>query len=261
MTASTPDVRPTWDGCDAERLGRLCEVPRVELFDEVTSTLDVAHLVAQEGAPSGTLVLADAQSSGRGRFARRWHSPRGQGIWMTMIERPADAAALEVLSLRTGLHAAEALDEFAGERVGVKWPNDLRTRSGKLAGILVEARWSGAAPTWVAIGIGVNVISPEVDDAAGLPPGTQRLAVLRALVRCARIAASHVGPLTEAELERLAHRDVLRGRRIMTPAVGTVTGIDASGALIVHTERGSELHRVGTVRVAEEDKARGGEGA
>src|SRR5207247_1789546 len=109
-------------------------------------------------------------------------------------------------------------------------------------------------PTWVAIGVGVNVTAPprEVDDAAGLPPGTPRLAVLRALVQAVHAAASVAGPLTAVELERLARRDVLRGRHIVSPAVGTVTGVDASGALIVMTERGSELCRAGTVRLVED---------
>src|SRR6185436_16510341 len=98
-----------------------------------------------DGAPAGTVVLADAQRGGRGRGGRRWASPPGVGVWLTLVERPADHAALEVLSLRLGLHAAAAVERFAarggGGPVRLKWPNDLYVGEGKLAGVLVEVRW------------------------------------------------------------------------------------------------------------------------
>ena len=244
----------TWDGHTARALAQRCGVPRVELYDEVDSTLDVAHALAEQGAPSDTVVLADHQRAGRGRLGRSWSSPSGRGVWCTLIERPEDPRALDVLSIRVGLRAAEVLDELAGESVGVKWPNDLVTRSGKLGGILVEARWAGSSLQWVAVGVGINVVAPsDVSTAAGLRRGVQRAEVLVAIIGAIQSASSVQGWLTPEEMRRCAARDALRGRRIKSPAVGTVTGIDPSGALLVETARGSELHRAGTILFAEEE--------
>src|SRR5207253_2703530 len=112
-------------------------------------------------APAGTLILAEEQFAGRGRQGRRWTSQPGAGIWLTLIERPSDAAALDVLALRCGLYAANALDTLAAHPIKLKWPNDLYSGGRKLAGILIETRWRGTSPEWVAIGFGLNVITPN----------------------------------------------------------------------------------------------------
>ena len=254
--ASTPAV--AWDGQTAAVLAYLCAVPRVELLAETTSTQDVAHKLAEADAPSGTTVVADAQRAGRGRLGRTWSSEPGLGVWCTVIERPQSLSALEVLSVRVGLYCAEALDAFAGERVGLKWPNDLVIRKGaeqstdaalrKLAGILVETRWSGGTASWVAIGVGVNVVQPpNVDDAVGLAAGTRRTDVLAAVVGGIRTAAAITGHLRDDEMARYRVRDVLAGRRIGSPGEGTANGIKSDGSLIVNTARGEESFRAGTI--------------
>lgn len=250
-----PLLSVMWDGHTAGALAHRCAVPHVELLDETDSTMDVAHALAETGAPSGTAVLADSQRSGRGRLGRSWTSPAGRGVWVTLIERPIDAQALEVLSLRIGIRAAAGLDEFTdgGARVSLKWPNDLLVGKRKLGGILVEARWTGETLAWAGAGIGVNMVAPPgVSDAAGLREGVQRVEVLEALVRAIRSAASTAGPLTSREIDRYRERDILVGRDIVSPTVGCVAGIDASGALVVNTTRGLEQHRTGTIRLAED---------
>lgn len=210
------------------------DVPRVELFDSVASTMDVAHRVADQGAPAGTLVLANEQSSGRGRGGKSWASAPGAGIWLTLVERPADVSGLEVLSLRVGLKAAEALDRFAPEPIGLKWPNDLYVEAGKLGGILVEARWREQAVEWVAIGVGINVRRPgNVGNAGALEVGAERLDVLADLVPALRRAAAATGPLDSAELEEFNARDMARGRICTEPALGRVAGISAKGELLI----------------------------
>lgn len=221
------------DGRDAALLARELALPRVLLLDQVPSTMDVAHAAAAEGASAGTLVLADAQSAGRGRGGRRWASAPGSGIWLTLIERPDDAEALSVLSLRLGLAAAPVLERWAGDRVQLKWPNDLMVRGRKLAGILVEARWRDSRAEWVAIGMGVNVAAPNESAVAGLPGATTRAEVLAELVPALRAAVRTRGLLTMAELEAWAGRDFGAGKRCSAPAHGEVVGIDASGALLV----------------------------
>ena len=205
--------------------------------------------------------MADAQRAGRGRLGRSWSSQPGRGVWCSIIERPTDGRALDVLSLRIGLVLAELLEPFAGARIGLKWPNDLvlpqaaeppSRRTGKVAGILVEARWSGDKLAWVAVGVGVNVVAPDgVDDAAGLAPGTKRIDALSAVVRAVRQAARQSGHLGDDELARYADRDTLKGRRIVSPAAGTAAGVDHTGALMVETADGVERHRTGTVAYAE----------
>src|SRR5918999_4906504 len=135
-----------FEDLSSEELARLLDLPRVIALDHAGSTLDVAHEAGADGAPAGTLILAEEQTAGRGRSGRRWSSPRGTGLWLTLVERPNDSRAIEVLSLRLGLRAARALDRFASATVGLKWPNDLYLGRGKLAGILVEARWREARP-------------------------------------------------------------------------------------------------------------------
>jgi BirA family biotin operon repressor/biotin-[acetyl-CoA-carboxylase] ligase len=228
-------------------------------FEAVDSTQDIAHELAEKGAEAGTVVVARSQRAGRGRLGRAWVSEAGQGIWCTVIERPNDPRALDVLSLRVGLQLAEALEPLAGARVGLKWPNDLVIPSAardlqlsKLGGILVEARWSGDKLAWVAIGVGINVTPPSgVDDAAGLAPGTHRDDALRVIIRAVRAAAAQEGPLTERELAQYAARDTLKGRRILSPAAGTATGVDHTGALMVETADGVERCRTGTVSYPE----------
>lgn len=218
-------------------------------FDEVDSTQDIAHGLAEKGAEAGTVVVAKAQRAGRGRQGRSWASQPGQGVFCTVIERPQDARALDVLSLRVGLRLAEALDGFAGQRVQLKWPNDLLLREGKLAGILTEARWNGSSIAWVAIGVGVNVSHPGVEGAAALLPGVSRSDVFHSVVAGVRAAAQCVGTLSPAEVDRFRERDALAGKHILSPAAGVVQGIDASGALLVRGSDGVSAHRSGTIQL------------
>lgn len=214
--------------------------------------MDVAHARARLGAPAGTLVLADRQTAGRGRGGRSWASHAGAGIWMTLLERPADPAALEVLSLRLGLRAANALDAFADAPVQLKWPNDLHVAGRKLAGILVEARWRDARPEWVAIGFGLNVVAPAgVPSGTGLRDGTRRLDVLEVLVPALREAAAARGPLGPEELAAWAARDLARGRRCSAPAHGVVRGITPAGELVVAAEQGDVALRGGSLVLEE----------
>ena len=226
-------------------------VPRVETFASVTSTLDVAHRIAPS-APAGTLVLADEQSAGRGTQGRRWLSGPGDGVWLALLERIADAPALGVLSIRCGLYAAEALDSLAAQPIGVKWPNDLYVGGRKLAGILIETRWRGASAEWVAIGFGLNVRPPALDAATGLVDGCARIDALARLVPALRLAGHASGRLTADELSRWEFRDVARGRLVSAPSPGTVEGVAPAGELLIRSADGSlTAHRTGTLTFAE----------
>lgn len=237
----------TYDGRSAESLANALSLPKVVVMDEVASTMDLANALAAEGAPAGTLILADAQVAGRGRAGRRWESRAGEGIWLTLVERLNDAEALDVLSLRIGVRVARALDRFSPERVGLKWPNDLHVPAGKLGGILVESRWRGIRPEWTAIGVGINVRDVRYPGGASLGADVSRLDVLGELVPAVRAAASAPGQLSDGELAEFAARDIAAGRIAREPLVGRVAGIARDGALLIQTATGLTTVREGSL--------------
>jgi len=230
----------------------LLSVPRVVAFDTVGSTLDIAHELGARDADAGTLILANAQTAGRGRHGKRWRSESGAGIWLTLVERPRDVAALDVLSVRVGLTLAPALDRFANDMVRLKWPNDLYLGRGKLAGVLVEARWRADAPDWVAIGVGINTRVPDGERAASLQAGTSRAEVLRQAVPAIRAAAHRAGLLDSAELARFVGRDLAAGRECTEPVRGRVRGIDRAGALVVDADGVTTTVRAGSLVLKED---------
>jgi BirA family biotin operon repressor/biotin-[acetyl-CoA-carboxylase] ligase len=259
-----------YDGHTGRELEHILRLPRVVVFREVGSTLDVAHALAAEGAPAGTLVIADSQTAGRGRMGRAWQSDPGAGVWLTIIERPhghpepyvagapqgklregpAVVEALDVLSLRVGLALAEALDDLA-PAARLKWPNDLYVEGGKLAGVLIETRWRNGAVEWVALGAGINVRVPAGQTRAAAL-AAPRMTVLERVVPAIRAAARVSGHLMPAELEAFAARDLAAGRACIEPVPGRVRGIDASGALVIDTSSGVESVRAGSLVFTEE---------
>ncbi len=227
-----------YDGLSPSALAHLAGVPRIALHEHVPSTMDAAHDLAELGAPAGTIVLAERQTAGRGRGGRAWVSSPGASITMTLIERPTDARAVSVLSLRLGLRAAEVLDRYATSPVQLKWPNDLMLPGGKLGGILVEARWRNQRLDWAAIGIGINVAEPGLRGTAGLVEGVARLDILAQLVPALREGVAAKGDLTDVELSSYQLRDWARGRQAMLPVSGMVRGLSPAGALIIDTTGG-----------------------
>lgn len=240
----------SWFGASGASLAASLGLPRVEALGWAGSTMDVAHELAAAGAPAGTLVVAEAQESGRGRAGHAWRSEAGRGIWMTLIERPRAGDAIDVLSLRIGLRVAPVLERWTGAPIRLKWPNDLFVDERKLAGILVEARWRGERPDWAAIGLGVNLVPPvDATEVAGLG-AVDAHAVLAEVLPALRAAAFASGPLDATELDAYAARDAAAGRAITAPVAGIVRGITARGALVVATGAGEVECRTGSLRFA-----------
>jgi BirA family transcriptional regulator, biotin operon repressor / biotin---[acetyl-CoA-carboxylase] ligase len=139
------------------RLGR-----RIELYERLESTNREAVALGQAGAEHGTLVLADAQTAGRGRMARSWFSPPGLNVYgsvviRTTIEAPRVAAWLSWLPLMAALGTAEAIEVVGAVGMAVKWPNDLLIGERKVGGILCESGMSAGTGVFQVIGIGINV--------------------------------------------------------------------------------------------------------
>ena len=131
---------------------------RLEYFDETDSTNTRARKLAEEGAPHGTLVIADSQSSGKGRRGRLWTSPRGVGIWMSMLLRPDIAPVhASMLTLIAGMAVVRGVKESTGLDAMIKWPNDAVLAGRKICGILTEMSTEDETIRYVITGIGINV--------------------------------------------------------------------------------------------------------
>ncbi len=246
----------TLDGVSGGSLAKRWGVPQVGLFDSLGSTLDSIHELGTSGAPSGTVVIADVQTAGRGRDGRTWRSPMG-GLWLGVLLRPR-TSDIGVYSIRVGLVLADAIDEVLGRPAArVKWPNDIVLADRKVAGILCEGRWQGETLHWLAVGIGCNVANDLSPDVAGLAtrladhrPGATRLDLCDRLVPALpRLGAAGLR-LTDAERTAFGSRNWLAGRQIRSPLAGKVIGLEGNGALLVETARGRQAVREGHVELA-----------
>lgn len=150
---------------------------RIVYFDETDSTNIQARKLAEEGAPHGTLVVADAQLAGKGRRGRNWISPHGTGIWMSLILRPNIApASASMLTLVAGMAVTEGVlgmpelkearkcyekEHTEGSFCQIKWPNDVVVGGKKICGILTEMSTEEDSIRHVVIGIGINANTEE----------------------------------------------------------------------------------------------------
>ena len=131
---------------------------RLEYFDETDSTNIRARKLAEEGAPHGTLVVADSQRTGKGRRGRAWISPRGVGIWMSLVLRPPICpAGASMLTLVAGMAVVKGVRKSTGLKAMIKWPNDAILSGKKICGTLTEMSTEEDRIRYVITGIGINV--------------------------------------------------------------------------------------------------------
>ena len=249
-----------WEGDAPAAWEARWRVPELEIHDLLSSTNDRARELAEAGAEPFTVVIAEGQSAGRGRKGRRWESPAGSGLWMSVIAPPCEVAARPLVPLRVGVASCRAVESVAlGVRAGLKWPNDVLVDGRKVSGILCEA--VGAT---VVIGIGVNVragaLSPRLADIAvaleeafGAPVDRAVLAG-RLLDELRELLAPASLGLDGEVAREVEARDVLRDRAVTaaTGERGVARGIGRDGALQVEVGPG-EIRRVmaGGVRLRE----------
>ena len=227
----------------------------------VSSTQDVLRRMAEEGAPEGTVVLAERQTAGRGRRGRVWASPGG-GLYFSLLLRPREPLErLPLLPLAAGLAAARA----AGVG-GLKWPNDLVVwREGwrKLGGVLLEAEILAEEVTYALLGVGLNVAEEGLPPGAaglwGFFPGLRRDELLvRLLFELERAYRALADP--EALLKAYALHSTTLYRRVRAewvgePVEGVAVGLDQGGALWV-LEASGHRRRVTTGEVHLVEKVR-----
>lgn len=262
--------RAEWEGRAVAEWRVAWSVPVLRVFRRIGSTNDLAAEMAADGAPEGTVVLADEQTGGRGRRGRTWSAPPGSSLSLSMVLRPPGPDATRLLTLRLGLAAARALDAV-GVDVTLKWPNDLALGDRKVAGILCESSIAENRVTHVVAGIGVNL--RQRDDAwpadlagraTSLAAATGRAVnapgVAGAIVaEWLGVARSPRATLSPAERSEFRQRDALRGLSITVDgqAAGTAVGITHTGALrIRHDDRIREVI-AGTVRTTHTPDAGG----
>jgi BirA family transcriptional regulator, biotin operon repressor / biotin---[acetyl-CoA-carboxylase] ligase len=142
----------------AARLRRAQIGKRMTFLESVGSTNDAACAEAEKGAPEGTVVVAEEQTAGRGRLRRRWHSPSGLGIWMSVVLRPeVGSETAPGMTLCASVAVAKAVRSLYPVDVSLKWPNDVMVKGKKLCGILTEMKASRRNVDFVVCGIGMNV--------------------------------------------------------------------------------------------------------
>lgn len=160
----------------------------IEWHEQIPSTMPRAHeLAAQPATRSGTLVVAEEQTAGRGRYQRKWEAPGGEALLLSLILKPPLGFDLAELAIRTAVGIAQALESSTPaliDHVGIKWPNDILLGSaigqpaGKVAGILIESQWQAGTLDHVVVGIGLNVNQSQQTLAAqiggALPPVSLR---------------------------------------------------------------------------------------
>jgi len=213
---------------------------RLEVLEQAGSTNAVVHARAVSGEPAGLVVVAEAQTAGRGRLDRTWVSPPRAGLTMSVLLRPdLPPARWPWLPLLTGVAVAGALREQAGVEAVLKWPNDVLVDGRKLCGVLAEVPVPGAAV--VGIGLNVTTRADELphDRASSLAlvgaSTTDRGTLLRAVLR------SLTATLADAEAARAAYgglcstvgakvRVELPGDRVVE---GTAECVDDDGRLVV----------------------------
>jgi BirA family biotin operon repressor/biotin-[acetyl-CoA-carboxylase] ligase len=121
-------------------------------------------MLARKGAPHGSVVLAEKQTAGKGRWSRRWESARG-GLYLSVILRPDDArdSELSLLPFLASVAAAEALERATSVAARLRWPNDLYVSGRKIGGVLCESSFAGDRLDYAVVGIGINVNQTRED--------------------------------------------------------------------------------------------------
>ena len=240
-----------------------------QVLAEVDSTNSACRRMALEGAPDGTVVMADCQTGGRGRRGRSFQSPRGLGLFLSILWRPdCPPEALLPLTALSAVAVCRAVEQVSGTRPQIKWPNDLVLQGRKLAGILTELALESESGMvdHVVVGIGVNVhqqpedFSPEVRQiAASLDSALQisvdRAALAAAMMEQLDILRREVMFRPELWLEEYRAACLNIGRRVRLVRDGgeeqvTAVGVDEQFGLVVRYDDGrTETVRSGEVSV------------
>jgi BirA family biotin operon repressor/biotin-[acetyl-CoA-carboxylase] ligase len=235
-------------------------------FYKIGSTNTAAMAAAAEGAPEGSVFLAEEQLAGRGRGANSWQSPRSTGIYCSVVVRPTlPPSEVLVLSLAAGLAVRAAIQQVDSRvTADLKWPNDVLIEGKKVCGILTEMNAEATRVRYIVVGVGINV--NQASFPKDLPATSLRLATGSEWSRVELVAAL-LKSLEREYRELLEHSDAresilrcfaensswVQGKAVRieengSAFEGTTEGLDARGFLQVRTARGMQIVLSGTVR-------------
>lgn len=230
-----------------------CEFPdleqRMHYFPEIGSTMDAARELAKKGAREGTIVIAEAQTRGRGRLSREWLSPEG-GIYFTIVLRPRISPAYAPrINLMASVAVAATIRKLFGLRAELKWPNDVLIEGKKVCGILAEMDAEMDVVNFVNVGIGINAnnsVTQFEETATSLKDMLGRKISRKELLSQLIMETERRQPLLMKdglleewkEMSATLNKDV----RIMSlgeEVIGQAIDINGTGALMVRVEDGS----------------------
>ncbi|MBU0683900.1 MAG: biotin--[acetyl-CoA-carboxylase] ligase [Candidatus Omnitrophica bacterium] len=127
-------------------------------YDSVSSTNDTAYELAEKGEPEGTIVIAEGQTCGKGRMGRKWLSPKGKGIYLSIILRPdMEIDRIPSITLVMALSVQRTIKKMCDINAGIKWPNDILINGRKVCGILTEMKAQPDVADFLIVGIGMNI--------------------------------------------------------------------------------------------------------
>jgi BirA family transcriptional regulator, biotin operon repressor / biotin---[acetyl-CoA-carboxylase] ligase len=228
---------------------------------QCASTNVEARRLAEDGAPEGTMVIAEAQESGKGRRGRQWFSPAGLGLYFSFILRPKMAPAEAArINLLMSVSAAEVISDKSALPVKIKWPNDILINGKKAAGILAEISTELDSISYMIIGLGVNVNIPKAGTAGCFPEELQKTATSllietgrkfprASLLQCIlmdfeRRYNASLQDGFQAALRRWRELSGIMGKKIKIETAGgqitgTVEDLDSDGALVLRGPKGT----------------------
>ena len=233
---------------------------RLEVLSSIDSTNSHLRELAVQGEPSGSVLLAEHQTGGRGRRGRQWVSPFAQNLYCSILWRFTDVQhGLGGLSLAVGIAVVQALESMGLLGVELKWPNDLLYNGRKLAGILLEMTGDPTGSGHLVIGVGINVAMSKGDVSADIDQPWTDLQQISDLDICRDHLAinllQQIGEIIEiyqaSGLQSLVGRwnelDAMHGRIVTISGPAGVThgiakGIDESGALLL--QQGDTTNRI-----------------
>ena len=237
-------------------LKTVCFGKKVKFLPVTDSTNLVAKKCAREGAPEGTVVVADYQTGGKGRFERSWWSPPGENLLFSLVFRPLLAITRTFqLTVLSSLAVVEAIRRETGLYAMIKWPNDVYIKGKKVSGILSELGISGDRLDYVVIGIGINVNSDpstvqEIKDnatslCAESGRGLSRVKLLSAILG---LVEDYYGIMQEdkfyAVKEKWESLSMIKGRRVKitspdSQSEGIAESFDQEGFLVLCEDSGT----------------------
>ena len=228
---------------------------RVTVVPVIDSTNKALRVMAGQGAPQGTVLVAEQQTAGRGRLGRSFYSPAGSGLYFSVLLRPALEVDVLKITVAAGVAVARAVQQVCNIYLKIKWVNDLYLANKKVCGILAEGALDPAGGLeWCVLGIGINVFAPqagfgELQHIAGAllhgEPGDALRGQLAAAVLDHFFAL--YGDLTDpALLQEYRQRSYLQGKTVTAVqgqkrVQGTVVGIGNGAELLIQTKEGEQL--------------------